>query len=77
MFPPMWTKHTRLTSRFMMGLFSYVYYSSLIRIQYVTVGSIMQTVVTSLAADEQIQLLVDLRRFLDGQGISVRHLASR
>lgn len=71
-----------------MGLFSYVYYSSLIRvsshllialklieylqIQYVTVGSIMQTVVTSLSVAEQLELLRDLRKYLAGQGIRVK-----
>ncbi|WRT64930.1 uncharacterized protein IL334_001870 [Kwoniella shivajii] len=59
----------RMDCQFMMGLFSYVYYSSLIRIQYVTVGSIMQTVVTSLTAREQLELLADLKRFLEGQGV--------
>ncbi|WWC67782.1 uncharacterized protein I206_101694 [Kwoniella pini CBS 10737] len=59
----------RMDCQFMMGLFSYVYYSSLIRIQYITVGSIMQTVVTSLTASEQLELLADLKRFLEGQGL--------
>ncbi|WWD07853.1 hypothetical protein V865_005960 [Kwoniella europaea PYCC6329] len=59
----------RMDCQFMMGLFSYVYYSSLIRIQYVTVGSIMQTVVTSLTPGEQLELLADLKRFLEGQGV--------
>ncbi|WWC87060.1 uncharacterized protein L201_001945 [Kwoniella dendrophila CBS 6074] len=59
----------RMDCQFMMGLFSYVYYSSLIRIQYITVGSIMQTVVTSLSASEQLELLADLKRFLEGQGL--------
>jgi len=70
-----------------MGMFSYVYYSSLIRvsendtsdsstaddqIQNVSVGSIMQTVVTSLTASEQLELLADLKRFLEGQGLRVK-----
>ena len=72
----------------MMGMFAYVYYSSLIRvsrlwlrlevhransiqIQNVTVGSIMQTVVTSLTQPEQLELLADLRRFLGGQGVKL------
>lgn len=76
-----------LIERFMMGMFSYVYYSSLIRvsncmlrvasaadiqIQNVSVGSIMQTVVTSLTASEQLELLADLKRFLEGQGLRVK-----
>ncbi|TYJ54273.1 hypothetical protein B9479_005032 [Cryptococcus floricola] len=59
----------RMDCQFMMGLFSYVYYSSLIRIQYVTPGSIMQTVVTSLSPNEQVELLADLGKFLKGQGL--------
>ena len=73
----------------MMGLFSYVYYSSLIRVRtvhsgrteeaysgtqihYVTAGSIMQTVVTSLTTTEQLELFADLKRFLEGQGVRPR-----
>jgi len=62
----------RMDCQFMMGLFSYVYYSSLIRIQNVTVGSIMQTVVTSFTGQEQLQLLADLKKFLEGQGVRVQ-----
>lgn len=53
----------------MMGMFAYVYYSSLIRIQSVTVGSILQTAVVSLTTSEQLELLADLKRFLEGQGV--------
>ena len=68
-----------------MGLFSYVYYSSLIRvrwplppsvaklthwqIQNVTVGSILQMVVTSLTMEEQLELFNDVKLFLKGQGV--------
>lgn len=55
--------------RFMMGLFSYVYYSSLIRTHHVTVGSVLQTIVNSLTVNEQIEVLNDLKRYLEGQGI--------
>lgn len=55
----------------MMGLFAYVYYSSLIRIGNVSVGSIMQTVVVSLTTTEQLELLDDLKRYLGGQGVTV------
>lgn len=59
----------QLTPRFMMGLFAYVYYSSLIRIQNISVGSILQTVVVSLTTAEQLELLADLKRYLGGQGV--------
>lgn len=56
----------------MMGMFAYVYYSSLIRIQHVSVGTLLQTAVVSLTNDEQLELLVDLKRFLEGQGVRVK-----
>jgi phosphatidate cytidylyltransferase len=55
-----------------MGVFTYVYYSSLIRETHVTVGSIMQSVVGGLTVDEQLELLRDLTRYLRGQGIKIQ-----
>ena len=55
-----------------MGVFTYVYYSSLIRTHHVTVGSILQMIVSGLTVQEQLELMADLRRYLEGQGIVVR-----
>lgn len=55
-----------------MGVFTYVYYSSLIRQNNVTVGSILQMIVSGLTADEQLELMADLKRYLEGQGIVVK-----
>lgn len=54
-----------------MGVFTYVYYSSLIREHHVTVGSILQTIVSGLTVDEQLELLADLKRYLTGQGVVI------
>lgn len=54
-----------------MGVFTYVYYSSLIREHHVTVGSILQTIVSGLTVNEQLELVADLKRYLSGQGIIV------
>ncbi len=54
-----------------MGVFTYVYYSSLIRENHATVGSILQTIVSGLTTDEQLELIADLRWYLEKQGISV------
>jgi phosphatidate cytidylyltransferase len=54
-----------------MGVFTYVYYSSLIREHHVTVGSILQTIVSGLTVDEQLELIVDLKKYLAGQGVLV------
>ncbi|KIP06990.1 hypothetical protein PHLGIDRAFT_435854 [Phlebiopsis gigantea 11061_1 CR5-6] len=62
----------RMDCQFLMGVFTYVYYSSLIREHHVTVGSILQMVVSGLTVQEQLELMADLKRYLEGQGIAVR-----
>ncbi|KAF9012360.1 phosphatidate cytidylyltransferase [Cyathus striatus] len=57
--------------RFLMGVFTYVYYTSLIREHNVTVGSVLQTIVSGLAVDEQLELIADLTGYLKKQGITV------
>ncbi|SJK97702.1 uncharacterized protein ARMOST_00955 [Armillaria ostoyae] len=61
----------RMDCQFLMGVFIYVYYSSLIREHHVTVGSVLQTIVSGLTVDEQLELMVDMKRYLEGQGIRV------
>ena len=55
-----------------MGVFTYVWYSSLIRENHVTVGSILQTIVSGLTLTEQLELMADLNRYLEGQGVTVK-----
>jgi phosphatidate cytidylyltransferase len=50
--------------RFLMGMFSYVYYTNLIRVDVVTVASVLQIVANGLSREEQFQLLGDLKRLL-------------
>jgi len=59
----------RMDCQFLMGVFIYVYYSSLIREHHVTVGSVLQTIVSGLTVDEQLELMADMKRYLEGQGI--------
>ncbi|KAF8734977.1 hypothetical protein AX14_002994 [Amanita brunnescens Koide BX004] len=61
----------RMDCQFLMGVFTYVYYSSLIREHHVTVGSILQTIVSGLTMDEQLELLADLKKYLTGQGVVI------
>jgi len=61
----------RMDCQFLMGVFTYVYYSGIIRENRVTVGSVLQTVVSGLSVEEQLELIADLRRYLAGQGINV------
>ncbi|KAG9125046.1 hypothetical protein FRC07_009189 [Ceratobasidium sp. 392] len=60
----------RMDCQFLMGMFSYVYLSSVIRIHQVTLGGVLQTIVSGLSLEDQIALVRDLLRYLEGQGIA-------
>ncbi|KAI0675415.1 cytidylyltransferase family-domain-containing protein [Trametes maxima] len=62
----------RMDCQFLMGVFTYVYYSSLIRDNHVTVGSILQTIVSGLTLAEQLELMADLKHYLESQGVAVK-----
>lgn len=61
----------RMDCQFLMGVFTYVYYSSFIREHHVTVGSILQMIVSGLSVEEQLELMRDLKKYMQGQGILV------
>ncbi|CCL98688.1 uncharacterized protein FIBRA_00691 [Fibroporia radiculosa] len=61
----------RMDCQFLMGVFTYVYYSSLIRQNNVSVGSLLQMIVSGLTPGQQLELMGDLKRYLEGQGIVV------
>lgn len=54
----------RFDCQFLMGLFSYVYYSSLIRESRISVQMVMQLIITQLPVEEQKQLLYKLTSYL-------------
>lgn len=54
--------------RFLMGMFAYVYYSSNVRVHRVTVGSVMQAIVSGLTPAEQLRVFNDLKYYLEGLG---------
>ncbi|KAG8983644.1 hypothetical protein FRB90_005854 [Tulasnella sp. 427] len=58
----------RMDCQFLMGMFAYVYYSSNVRVHRATVGSVMQTIVSSLTVDEQLRVFSDLKYYLEGLG---------
>ncbi|KAH8119536.1 phosphatidate cytidylyltransferase [Phellopilus nigrolimitatus] len=60
----------RMDCQFLMGVFTYVYYSSLIKENHISVGHVMQLIASGLTLDEQLQLMGDFRRYLEGRGIS-------
>lgn len=54
-----------------MGVFTYVYYTSLVRDHHVTVGSVLQTIITGLTVEEQMELLGGLKHYWESQGIDI------
>lgn len=52
-----------------MGMFTYFYYSSLVRENHVTVGTLLELATASLSGEDQIQLVRDLKAALVAQGI--------
>ncbi|KAG6897902.1 hypothetical protein C0992_009386 [Termitomyces sp. T32_za158] len=61
----------RMDCQFLMGVFTYVYYSSLVRQHHVTVGGVLQTIVSGLTLQQQLELIADMKRYLGTQGIKV------
>ena len=59
----------RMDCQFIMGFFSYMYYQSFIAIYHASVGSVLQTAITSLSVDEQLEVLRGLSKYLNNQGI--------
>ncbi|PUU79325.1 cytidylyltransferase family-domain-containing protein [Tuber borchii] len=60
----------RMDCQFIMGFFSYMYYQSFIAVnQRASVGGILETAITSLSPEEQLEVVERLGRYLVGQGI--------
>ncbi|CDZ96858.1 phosphatidate cytidylyltransferase [Phaffia rhodozyma] len=58
----------RMDCQFLMGMFSYVYYSSLIRVNTATPASILQTV-ASMSVEQQVEVVRTLGAYLQSKGI--------
>ncbi|ODA82622.1 hypothetical protein RJ55_01130 [Drechmeria coniospora] len=59
----------RMDCQFIMGFFAYMYYHTFIALHKVTLGSVLETAITSLNPEEQIELVKGMARYLGNQGI--------
>lgn len=57
----------RMDCQFLMGLFSYVYLSSFIKVFRTSVGQVLQMAVSGLSSDDQVLLYEKLKVYLEGQ----------
>jgi phosphatidate cytidylyltransferase len=58
----------RMDCQFIMGFFSFMYYQSFIAVYKASVGSVIETAITGLTPDEQIELVKALSKHLINQG---------
>lgn len=65
----------RMDCQFLMGVFTYMYYQSFVKTHHVTVGSVLQTAISNLGPEEQLELVKDLHRYLVGQGLLSEKIA--
>ncbi|GAA5905066.1 hypothetical protein JCM6882_002431 [Rhodosporidiobolus microsporus] len=61
----------RMDCQFLMGLFSYVYYASLIRETHITPQTVLATVVTHLTTEQQLEVLGELTKLLAAKGVEM------
>ncbi|KAF4447739.1 phosphatidate cytidylyltransferase [Fusarium austroafricanum] len=59
----------RMDCQFIMGFFSYMYFHTFIAIHKVSLGSVLETAITSLNPDEQLELVKGMGHYLRNQGI--------
>jgi phosphatidate cytidylyltransferase len=65
----------RMDCQFLMGLFTFVYYASLVRDSEVTTASVLATAVASLSTAQQIELVQGVVKVLHQKGIQLDHLS--
>ncbi|KAI8880833.1 phosphatidate cytidylyltransferase [Backusella circina FSU 941] len=63
----------RMDCQFLMGLFSFMYYQSFIKMYNISVGTILALIINNLSSKEQVELLERLQLYLANQ----EHLASQ
>lgn len=59
----------RMDCQFIMGFFAYMYYHTFVAILKVSVGSVLETAITSLRPEEQVELVRSMGLYLSNQGI--------
>ncbi|KKA29420.1 hypothetical protein TD95_004611 [Thielaviopsis punctulata] len=59
----------RMDCQFIMGFFAYMYYHSFIAVHHASLGSVMETAITGLSVDDQIELVRGMAKHLNNQGV--------
>lgn len=59
----------RMDCQFIMGFFAYMYYHSFIAVYKVSLGGVIETAITGLTLEEQVELVKGISKHLHNQGI--------
>ncbi|KAI9850713.1 MAG: hypothetical protein M1838_005204 [Thelocarpon superellum] len=59
----------RMDCQFIMGFFAFMYYQSFIAVYKASVGSVIETAITGLSPEEQLEVIKGLSKYLFNQGI--------
>jgi phosphatidate cytidylyltransferase len=59
----------RMDCQFIMGFFSYMYYHTFIAQYKVSLGGVLESAITGLSVEDQIELLKGVARYLGNQGV--------
>ena len=59
----------RMDCQFIMGFFAYMYYHTFIALHHVNLGTVLETAITSLTQEEQIEFVRSMSRYLGNQGV--------
>lgn len=59
----------RMDCQFIMGFFTYIYYHTFIALHKVSLGGVMELAITGLTAEEQVELVRGMGRYLANQGL--------
>ncbi|KAH7324923.1 cytidylyltransferase family-domain-containing protein [Stachybotrys elegans] len=66
----------RMDCQFIMGFFAYIYYHTFVVVHHVSLGSVLETAITSLTPEEQVELVKGMCRYLGNQGIMPEEVSS-
>lgn len=67
----------RMDCQFIMGFFAYMYYHTFIEVHKVTLGSVLETAITSLNPEEQVELVRSMSRYLANQNVVTEKVSTR
>lgn len=67
----------RMDCQFIMGFFAFMYYQSFIAVYKASVGSVIETAITGLTPEEQMQVVKGLAKHLVNQGVVSAKVSNR